>query len=751
MKTSTDTRRLSWLDRVRGISIVWIFLVHFIERFMAGSYFGNPDNSWPALAERIAQLRLLPVFGVKGVFINALRYTGWLGDQGVQILLVASGFGLAYAALKDGGKLNLKEFFSRRFVRILPLWWAVHIVFILTDFFVSKGLSYSDWRTWASLFGFRFFPQVFYYFSPAWWYIGLLLQLYLLFPFLYRILRKAGPVRFFLMTAGLSVILRAVGLVAFRLYLDWWSRGAIFITRLPEFAFGMAFAGFYSSDPQKVFRWVRRPSKILLWIVMYLLGILLSFTLLGMSVSFLLTGAAGFLIMFSMFAGVSWPSFGPVAWLGRHSYSIFLMHHPVILFIVPGVFAFDGSGRILVFLILAFAASVVGAVLLEALTAGLLSFWKKLRKSLGAISALTRVVLTLSLGYALLVSMELIIRVAAPQEILGWGERESLEPDQESGYRLKPDRVTRLRWQSYDYVVTANALGFPGPLYSTVKPEGTYRIFVTGDAFESAEGVDTPKAWPRLLEAYLNGNGNRSSSHFEVQNFSITGWGPNQYEAVVKKYAPQYSPDLIIIGFFVNDYFDVRTTNDEFRISIGFTQPSQNGARSYLGLKHLREWIQQYIIGRVKELLSGDPYSPGYFLGNFQALERSNTNIMQENAEYVEQRLRSIRSTADEIGAKVILVMVPAPVQVDGPGSLRYYPKRIDLSDEERFDLEQPQRLTRNLCNEIGIDCLDLRPPLISAVASAPYQPRNMHFTECGHDVVARYVAAELSSRGYLR
>ena len=32
---------------------------------------------------------------------------------------------------------------------------------------------------------------------------------------------------------------------------------------------------------------------------------------------------------------------------------------------------------------------------------------------------------------------------------------------------------------------------------------GSLRIMTTGDAFTSAEGVDTPKAWPRLLEGAL--------------------------------------------------------------------------------------------------------------------------------------------------------------------------------------------------------------------------------------------------------
>jgi len=115
------------------------------------------------------------------------------------------------------------------------------------------------------------------------------------------------------------------------------------------------------------------------------------------------------------------------------------------------------------------------------------------------------------------------VRRLDPQEVLGWGERPSLQPDPRYGYKLIPGQTTRLRWLSYDYVVQANELGFPGPLYPTERTPGTLRIIVTGDAYESAEGVDTGESWPRLLERRLRERGVQA----EVLNFSITGWlGP---------------------------------------------------------------------------------------------------------------------------------------------------------------------------------------------------------------------------------
>ena len=102
-------------------------------------------------------------------------------------------------------------------------------------------------------------------------------------------------------------------------------------------------------------------------------------------------------------------------------------------------------------------------------------------------------------------------------------------------------------------------VGFPGPEVVSEKPADVYRIMVSGDAFESAEGVDTEQAWPRLLQQ----NWNRAKEkELEVLNFSITGYGPQQYATVAEQFVAQFQPDLIIISLFVNDFKDVGYLNE---------------------------------------------------------------------------------------------------------------------------------------------------------------------------------------------
>jgi hypothetical protein len=285
----------------------------------------------------------------------------------------------------------------------------------------------------------------------------------------------------------------------------------------------------------------------------------------------------------------------------------------------------------------------------------------------------------------LLVVGELAIRWLAPQEIFGWGERASLEPDDQFGWRLIPSKETRLRWLSYDYVVSANELGFPGPEFPVDKPAGSYRILVTGDAFTSAEGVDTNQAWPRLLQTGLGNN-------VEVLNFAITGYGPNQYAEVVDKFTPIYKPDLIIVELFVNDFFDAQTSDQKFQEYIGFNQPDQNGLYSIIRLEHLRRFFRINFAEPSGELILNKPNATGYFLGNFASFEKDQVEQIVLGSQQINEKLRQIQNVAEHNKSKLMLIMVPASIQVCQPSQLDYFPKNIDFGNKSIYDSELPQR-----------------------------------------------------------
>lgn len=753
---STDqpkTDQLIWLDLIKAIALIWIILNHIVEQLFGYPYLANPSPYWPPLAERLAQLYPLQGHGLLDIPANLVRYLGWFGDQGVQLFLIASGFGLTWGLLKtyQAAPLPLSFFYRKRMARIYPLWWGAHLLFVILAYLTGWGLWLGDTNLYLSLAGIRFIPELFYFFSPAWWYIGLLLQLYFIYPILWEGLRRRGPWWLLGVSCLVAFTARAFGLLFLTDYMDAWQRGAIFITRLPEFVFGINLAAWLYHAPRQTDKLLRKPLTIILALGIYGLGIFLALTLLGMTVAPFLIGVAIFILLYALLANtkLAWPGIGLGRWLGRHSYSLFLLHHPFILLMVTFGLPDDSKGQITVGISVALAMllTLVSAVALEGAVNGVLAIGEQGRKRMGFVGAGLGLAVAAIVLVGLLISAELAVQNLDPQEVIGWGERPALEPYAVFGWRLKPGQTTRLHWESYDYTVTANSLGFPGPEYPPAKGAQTYRILTTGDAFTSAEGVDTAQAWPRLLETNLTSQ--LPPQKIEVLNFAMTGYGPNQYAAVINEFAPVYRPNLIIIGFFVNDYQDVLTSNEEFQQAIGFGLPAPDSWYVTSRLLHLRRFIGARLINPFRNQLQNQPDPYGYFLGYFNALERGHPEFEVTGRQRVAERLEQIKTVANQIGAKVMVVMIPAPVQICQANALDYYPHPVDLTDSTRFDLTLPQRITQELTKQAGIDYYNLQPAL-QATSECPYQPRNSHWTRDGHRVVAAYLAERLVADQYL-
>jgi peptidoglycan/LPS O-acetylase OafA/YrhL len=331
-------KELPWINAIKGAALLWILCSHFVEATLGCPFMANPTADWPPFVVRIAQLIPLHGHGIFDIPLNLVRYFGWLGDQGVGLFIIISGFGLAWGLLYRQGlqPVNVHNFYSRRALRIYPLWWATHLLFIAMWVLIGKGLSPFSKMTWLSFLGIRCTPGLFYYFSPAWWYIGLLIQLYLVFPLLWKAVVRWGAVKVFLAACLIGCASRAIGFLYAGDFIDKWSMGAFFVTRLPEFCFGILLASWFFSNGPGVDRRIRSWRFAVAIIGVYLLANGLSLTWAGMVVAPALLGIAGFFLLYNLFVSIK--SEGHTSrsflWFGRHSYSIFLVHHPFIKFLV---------------------------------------------------------------------------------------------------------------------------------------------------------------------------------------------------------------------------------------------------------------------------------------------------------------------------------------------------------------------------------------------------------------------------------
>jgi len=257
-----------------------------------------------------------------------------VGFHAVGVFIVMSGFGLAYSLARTGGpRGGWRGWYRSRLVRLFPMYWAAHLLYLVSPF--QSRLEPIDYRFVLSFLGDRVWPiyYIFYYLNPAWWYFGLIVELYIVFPLLYLSMRKLGTGWFLVLCIVETIASRYV--LMFVLHASgYYLLGAFFGCRLWEFALGMVVGHWYRSGRDRIdaflFSWRGLAAGALIYtagLYSYPHAITYPFTdgLIG-------TG------LFVILAQLAWQArrLGRVdaalAYVGLYSYGFYLIHQPYMIF-----------------------------------------------------------------------------------------------------------------------------------------------------------------------------------------------------------------------------------------------------------------------------------------------------------------------------------------------------------------------------------------------------------------------------------
>jgi lysophospholipase L1-like esterase len=137
---------------------------------------------------------------------------------------------------------------------------------------------------------------------------------------------------------------------------------------------------------------------------------------------------------------------------------------------------------------------------------------------------------------------------------LGGGADEHPRGRLTPGLRVKQG-YDRPRWDYFDsqgcILIQHNSLGFREPEFPVQKPAGEFRVLALGDSFTYGSGVLAEDAWPQVVERGLAVGGRR----VDVINcgFAAGSYTPDGYDAWVRTDGLLLDPDLVIVGFCLND------------------------------------------------------------------------------------------------------------------------------------------------------------------------------------------------------
>jgi peptidoglycan/LPS O-acetylase OafA/YrhL len=307
--------KLAFIEGMRGLAALYVVLGHICSIADPGVFFGQkgPGPEWLRV--------LMQPFG--------------FGHLAVAAFIVISGYCLQTSLFHggDGTLTDPKRFFKRRALRILPPYYACLAISLFVAYRITPlghGLPFSQYlpvtpdavashvfmiHNWS--------PDWMYKINGVLWSIAIESQLYLLFPLIVIMLNKANRTSTLMLATSLSVSILIIWPKAEKFY-PWY---------LALFALGMAAAHLAYAPP----KW-RGPNALasLLFGFFALLGCIWSAAHdYPMPVMDAWMGACVVSVLYACTVSKKFTlgrvlSTKPLAWLGAISYSLYLMHHPLL-------------------------------------------------------------------------------------------------------------------------------------------------------------------------------------------------------------------------------------------------------------------------------------------------------------------------------------------------------------------------------------------------------------------------------------
>src|SRR5438045_4344529 len=164
-------KRLHWLDISKGLAILFVVYFHFFRTVF--EHYRLPAADWSGL-----------VAGMMSILRAAWWEISGLGFHAVCAFIILSGWTLMQSTMAraESGHVAWGAWYGARFVRLYPMYWVAHIVYLVSPF-VAR-LEPVDGRIILSLLGLRFIDisMKFLYLNATCLHFSLLITSSFLFP-----------------------------------------------------------------------------------------------------------------------------------------------------------------------------------------------------------------------------------------------------------------------------------------------------------------------------------------------------------------------------------------------------------------------------------------------------------------------------------------------------------------------------------------------------------------------------------------
>lgn len=367
----------------------------------------------------------------------------------------------------------------------------------------------------------------------------------------------------------------------------------------------------------------------------------------------------------------------------------------------------------------------------------------------------------LGLGAGLLLG-ELLLRVARPAALeRGMDDLEPLvAPHPEFGWTGRPNLRTEVRFEpEFRHAAVTNSRGLRSvemPYAKGARP----RVLCLGDSLTFGLGVESAEAFCSLVGAGLSGT--------EVVNGGVVGWGTAQEFLWLEAEGLRYGPDVLVLGFFVNDFWEneggnLRRRRPVFAIEGGAlvlaSRPSPElalkddpgfvGPPEKKGVAAIGRWLRLHSRLARAAALGAEwvglalPGAPDATPLERASLKEKRDRRVPPAQEVTQALLARIRDLCVVRGIRLVALLIPSHEDV-APG--------LQETSAGR-DARAAYDLALSFCRTLGIDTVDLRPKLrdLEGSGTPAFYRGDLHMNAAGHRAAADLLLERLGTVGSLR
>ena len=294
------------------------------------------------------------------------------------------------------------------------------------------------------------------------------------------------------------------------------------------------------------------------------------------------------------------------------------------------------------------------------------------------------------------------------------------------------------------------------------------RILALGDSFTWGAGVSYDEAFITVLEERLRS----FLQDTEIINLGVPAWGPYEEFHLLKIHGIRFSPDLVMLNFFIGNDIQNKRRDDvnmpQIMVVAGqsyYAHSNGNLVHDLLGpdrwhLYHNVNFLLKIAVSKIHGTFETATSRPSYdgpplmsrkdYLNSIH--ERSDI-YLKHDTEFFTTHWKRTQAVLFEMRAflkthqvPMLLIMIPEHLQLDRQLHAEYF-HAFNLSPE-LYDFEKPQRLLLGWCKDTGVECIDLLPIFRSQGSPEKlYFANDFHFSAAGHVVAAEGILPSLKNQ----